>query len=166
VPSGRHRPILAQQEVAKPSIFACLATTALGNFLIFVSDLNVNGGGSRSWNGWALACMLTSRVVMGLGVGGIDAVIPVYSSELSSDGIAAGAPAQEFQMYIFDLLKAFSINLGVMISLRKDNQLGMAISHSRNAGLPAGFDVHNRSSSRDASLVLLQSPQGRCNNSS
>jgi hypothetical protein len=115
----------------------------------------------RHWLAW-----LTNRVVMGLGVDGIDAAIPAYSSELSSDGARGRAPALEFQMYIFGLLMAFSINLGVMISLRKDNQLGMTISHSRNAGLPAGFDVHNRSSSRDASLILLQRQQGRCNNSS
>jgi MFS family permease len=51
--------------------------------------------------------MLTGRVVMGLGVGGIDSVIPAYSSELSSYGARGRALAQEFQMNIFGLLMAF-----------------------------------------------------------
>lgn len=112
----------ADQRGRKPSIFASLATTALGNLLMFVSGLTVKGGGSSSWDGGALACMLTGRVVMGLGVGGIDAVIPIYSSELSSDGARGRALAHEFQMNIFGLLMAFSINLGVTITLGKDNQ--------------------------------------------
>jgi MFS family permease len=59
---------------------------------------------------------------MGLGVGGIDAVIPVYSSELSSDGARGRALAQEFQMNIFGLLMAYSINLGVTLGLGKESQ--------------------------------------------
>ncbi|RAL59027.1 hypothetical protein DID88_009056 [Monilinia fructigena] len=78
--------------------------------------------GSSPWKGGALGCMIAGRIIMGLGVGGIDATIPVYSSELSSDGARGRALAQEFQMNIFGLLMAYSINLGVTIGLGKDNQ--------------------------------------------
>jgi MFS family permease len=43
---------------------------SLGNLIMFVSGLGYTKG--------ALASMLIGRVVMGLGVGGIDAVIPTY----------------------------------------------------------------------------------------
>jgi MFS family permease len=66
--------------------------------------------------------MLAGRVVMGLGVGGIDAVIPVYSCELSSDGARGRALAQEFQMNIFGLLIAYGISLGVTRGLGKESQ--------------------------------------------
>lgn len=55
-------------------------------------------------------------------MGGIDSVIPVYSSELTSDGARGRALAQEFQMNIFGLLMAYSINLGVTLRLEKDDQ--------------------------------------------
>lgn len=67
---------LADKEGRKPSIFICLATTSLGNLLMFISGLTTDGN-SSPWSGWAIWCMLAGRVVMGLGVGGIDAVIPV-----------------------------------------------------------------------------------------
>lgn len=67
---------LADKEGRKPSIFICLATTSLGNLLMFISGLTTEGE-SSSWNGYAIGCMLAGRVIMGLGVGGIDAVIPV-----------------------------------------------------------------------------------------
>lgn len=111
---------LADKEGRKPSIFICLATTAVGNLLMFLSGISAQG--SSSWNGGAMACMLVGRVVMGLGVGGIDAVIPVYSSELASDGTRGRALAKEFQMNIFGLLMAYSINLGITIALGKTNQ--------------------------------------------
>lgn len=111
---------LADKEGRKPSIFICLATTAVGNLLMFLSGFSAHG--SSSWNGGAIACMLVGRVVMGLGVGGIDAVIPVYSSELSSDGARGKALAKEFQMNIFGLLMAYSINLGITLALGKSNQ--------------------------------------------
>jgi MFS family permease len=66
--------------------------------------------------------MLAGRVVMGLGVGGIDAVIPVYSCELSSDGARGRALAQEFQMNIFGLLIAYGISLGVTRGLGKESE--------------------------------------------
>ncbi|KAE9378193.1 MFS general substrate transporter [Stipitochalara longipes BDJ] len=111
---------LADREGRKLSIFTCLATTSLGNILMFISGLSIHG--SSPWKGGALACMLTGRVIMGLGVGGIDAVIPVYSSELSSDGARGRALAQEFQMNIFGLLMAYGINLGVTRGLGKECQ--------------------------------------------
>ncbi|CAL3967646.1 unnamed protein product [Diplocarpon coronariae] len=110
---------LGDKEGRKPSIFTCLAITALGNILMFVSGLSLNR--SSPWNGGAIVCMLAGRVIMGLGVGGIDAVIPVYSSELSSDGARGRALAQEFQANIFGLLIAYSINVGLTYGLGKDN---------------------------------------------
>lgn len=110
----------ADREGRKPSIFACLATTSFGNILMFISGLSMSG--SSPWKGGALGCMLVGRIIMGLGVGGIDATIPVYSSELSSDGARGTALAQEFQMNIFGLLMAYAINLGVTVGLGKDNQ--------------------------------------------
>jgi MFS family permease len=114
---------LADKKGRRPSIFTCLATTTLGNLLMFVSGISNNG--SSPWNGGALACMLAGRVVMGLGVGGIDAVIPVYSSELSSDGARGRALAQEFQMNIFGLLMdILSISELPLASGKKVNGLG------------------------------------------
>lgn len=110
----------ADREGRRPSIFTCLATTALGDILMFISGISLNG--SSPWNGGALGCMLAGRIIMGLGVGGIDAVIPVYSSELSSDGARGRALAQEFQMNIFGLLMAYSINIGATYSLGKESQ--------------------------------------------
>lgn len=60
----------------KKAIFACLATASLGNLIMFVAGL----GGWRGVS--ALAVMFLGRVVMGLGVGGVDSVIPVFSSEV------------------------------------------------------------------------------------
>ena len=77
--------------------------------------------GSSPWNGGALGCMLAGRIILGLGVGGIDAVVPVYSSELASDESRGSALAKEFQMNIFGLLMAYAINLGVTSGLGKDN---------------------------------------------
>lgn len=87
---------------------------------MFISGLTPHG--SSPWSGAALATMLLGRTIMGLGVGGIDAVIPVFSSELSSDEARGRALAQEFQMNIFGLLMAFAINLGVTLALGKENQ--------------------------------------------
>lgn len=110
----------ADKKGRKPSISACLVATMFGNLLMFVAGMGP--GGSSSWNGAAIAFMIAGRVVLGLGVGGIDATIPVYSSELTKDKSRGRALAQEFQMNIFGLLAAFAINLGVTIALGKDNQ--------------------------------------------
>ncbi|KAF2083566.1 general substrate transporter [Saccharata proteae CBS 121410] len=98
----------------KKAIFLCLATASLGNLIMFIAGLGYNRG--------ALAVMLVGRVVMGLGVGGVDSVIPVYSAELAEDEARGKALAQEFQMNIFGLNMAFAINLGVTIALGKKNQ--------------------------------------------
>ncbi|KAJ4297533.1 hypothetical protein N0V90_005425 [Kalmusia sp. IMI 367209] len=105
---------LADKFGRKRSIFLSLATASLGNLLMFLSGLGYTKG--------ALAIMLTGRVVMGLGVGGIDSVIPTYSSELSKDEARGKALAQEFQSNIFGLLMAFGINLGVTVALGKWSQ--------------------------------------------
>ncbi|ORX97357.1 MFS monosaccharide transporter-like protein [Clohesyomyces aquaticus] len=98
----------------KKSIFACLATASLGNAIMFLAGLGYSEG--------ALAVMFVGRVIMGLGVGGIDSVIPIYSSELSEDDARGKALAQEFQSNIFGLVMAFGINLGVTVLLGKENQ--------------------------------------------
>lgn len=114
---------IADKYGRKPSIFACLATCVLGNGIMFVAGLKgIGEADSGSWGGWAIWTMLVGRVVLGLGVGGIDAVIPVYSAELSSDGGRGKALAQEFQMNIFGLLMAYGINLGLTVGLGKQNQ--------------------------------------------
>lgn len=98
----------------KRALFACLAMASLGNFIMFVSGLGYSQG--------ALVVMYIGRVIMGLGVGGVDAVVPVYSSELSSDDARGKALAQEFQSNIFGLNMAFAINLAVTVALGKSNQ--------------------------------------------
>lgn len=105
---------LADDLGRKKSIFLCLATASLGNLIMFLAGLGYSNG--------ALAVMLTGRVIMGLGVGGIDSVIPTYSSELSKDEARGKALAQEFQSNIFGLLMAFGLNLGVTVALGKGNQ--------------------------------------------
>lgn len=112
--------LLADRGGRKPSIFACLAVTALGNLLMFISGLGFQKG--------AMTLMFFGRIIMGLGVGGIDSVIPVYSSELNSDGGRGKALAKEFQSNIFGLNMAFAINLIVTNGLGKDNQWGNATS--------------------------------------
>jgi len=106
--------LLADLGGRKPSVFACLAVTALGNLLMFIAGLGFSQG--------AMSIMLVGRIVMGLGVGGIDAVIPVYSSELNSDGGRGEALAKEFQSNIFGLNMAFAINLLVTNLLGKEDQ--------------------------------------------
>ncbi|POS81095.1 hypothetical protein DHEL01_v200511 [Diaporthe helianthi] len=106
---------LSDHHGRKKAIFACLATASLGNLIMFVTGL---GG----WTQNAIHMFWVGRVVMGLGVGGIDAVIPVFSSELSSDNARGKALAQEFQMNIFGLNMAFAINILVTHQLGKSNQ--------------------------------------------
>lgn len=98
----------------KSAIFFSLAVASLGNLIMFVSGLGYSSG--------ALIVMYIGRTVMGLGVGGIDSVVPVYSSELSSDDARGKSMAQEFQSNIFGLNMAFAINLGVTIALGKSNE--------------------------------------------
>jgi MFS family permease len=105
---------LADKFGRKKSIFFSLASASLGNLIMFLAGMKFPKAG--------LATMFVGRVIMGLGVGGIDAVIPTYSSELSADDARGKALAQEFQSNIFGLVMAFGINLGVTIALGKWNQ--------------------------------------------
>lgn len=105
---------LADKHGRKPGLWACLLTAALGNLLMFASGLGFDKG--------ALMVMFLGRIVMGLGVGGIDSVVPVYSSELSEDGARGKGLALEFQSNIFGLNMAFAINLGLTVWLGKTNQ--------------------------------------------
>lgn len=82
----------------KPALFLSLALASLGNLIMFISGL----GFSREPLA-PLIVMYLGRVVMGLGIGGVDSVVPVYSSELSSDDSRGKALAQEFQANIFGL---------------------------------------------------------------
>jgi len=109
--------MLADKVGRKPAIFASLALTSVGNLLMFISGLGYSDG--------AMTVMFLGRVIMGLGVGGIDAVIPVYSSELNSEGGRGEALAKEFQSNVFGLNMAFAINLAVTDGLGKGNQWGM-----------------------------------------
>ena len=108
--------LLADKGGRKPAIFVSLALTSLGNLLMFIAGLGYDQG--------AMTMMFVGRIIMGLGVGGIDAVIPVYSSELNSEGGRGEALAKEFQSNIFGLNMAFAINLGVTQGLGKQNQWG------------------------------------------
>ena len=106
--------LMADKWGRKPALFWCLATASLGNLIMFIAGLGYSRG--------ALIVMYLGRIVMGLGVGGVDSVVPVYSSELSSDGGRGKALAQEFQSNIFGLNMAFAINLIVTVQLGKSNE--------------------------------------------
>ncbi|KAF2463426.1 MFS general substrate transporter [Lindgomyces ingoldianus] len=96
---------LADQYGRKKSIFLCLATACLENLVMFISGL----GYKRR----AIGVMVAGRVVMGLGVGGVDAVIPTSVPLFYS---------QELQFNIFGLVMAFGINLGVTEALGEWSQ--------------------------------------------
>ena len=104
----------ADKNGRKPSMFACLVTSCLGNLLMFLAGLGYSRG--------ALFVMLTGRFIMGLGVGGIDSVVPLYSSELHESDERGKALAQEFQANILGLNLAFGLNLFVTRKLGKSNQ--------------------------------------------
>ncbi|KAF2223380.1 general substrate transporter [Elsinoe ampelina] len=105
---------MADKYGRKPALSACLATASVGNLIMFIAGLGYSKG--------AREVMLLGRIVMGLGVGGVDSVVPVYSSELSEDESRGTALAKEFQSNIFGLNMAFAINLGITISLGKYNE--------------------------------------------
>lgn len=112
----------------KTSIFGALFLASLGNLLMFVSGL----GDSFPKGSPALGCMFLGRVVMGLGIGGIDAVVPVYSSELSEDDGRGKSLAQEFQANILGLNLAFAFNLIATNLLGKDDQVCCHATLSRH----------------------------------
>lgn len=112
---------LADKLGRKASILACLLTSMIGDFLMFVPGIYPTES-DNAWDGGSLALMIIGRIVLGFGIGGIDAVIPVYSSELSKDGSRGSALAKEFQANIAGLCVAFSLNLGLTYQLGKDSQ--------------------------------------------
>ena len=54
--------------------------------------------------------------------GGVDAVVPVYSSETQEDESRGTALAQEFQANVFGLNMAYALNLVLTHQLSKDNE--------------------------------------------
>jgi MFS family permease len=150
---------LADRRGRKPALFGCLAMASLGNLIMFVAGLGYSRG--------ALAVMYLGRVIMGLGVGGVDSVVPVYSSELSSDGARGKALAQEFQSNIFGLNMAFAINLAATVTLGKYNEwawrvpiiamqiypLGLLAFIKELPESPRWFIYHDREEDAKASLA-------------
>ena len=65
---------LADLQGRKRAIFACICTTCLGNLIMFFSGFGFQQG--------AMTMMIIGRIVLGVGVGAFDAVIPVISAEL------------------------------------------------------------------------------------
>ncbi|KAI5370336.1 putative major facilitator, sugar transporter, major facilitator superfamily [Septoria linicola] len=97
----------------KPGLFGSLAVASLGNLIMFIAGLGFTEGIAP------LIVMYLGRIIMGLGVGGVDSVVPIYSAELSSDDSRGKALAQEFQANIFGLNMAFAINLALTVHLGK-----------------------------------------------
>lgn len=153
--------LMADRWGRKPALFWCLATASLGNLIMFVAGLGYSRG--------ALAVMYVGRVVMGLGVGGVDSVVPIYSSELSEDGARGKALAQEFQSNIFGLNMAFAINLVVTVTLGKRNEwawrvpiicmqvypLSLMLIFGRLPESPRWFISHERHDDAKKSLVAI-----------
>ncbi|KAF2479649.1 general substrate transporter [Neohortaea acidophila] len=145
----------------KPGLFGCLATASLGNLIMLFSGLGYNQG--------ARVVMYIGRVVMGFGVGGVDSVVPVYSSELSPDHGRGKALAQEFQSNIFGLNMAFAINLLVTRTLGKSNQwawripimamqiypVGLLLVIGRLPESPRWFVFHDRNEDAENSMKDL-----------
>ncbi|KAI2464803.1 general substrate transporter [Annulohypoxylon bovei var. microspora] len=112
---------LADKMGRKTAIWACIWTSVIGDILMFIPGLYPFNSDSP-WGGGSRALMFAGRVILGLGIGGIDAIIPVYSSELSKDGTRGRAMAKEFQGNIFGLLFAFFLNFSLTLIYGKDNQ--------------------------------------------
>ena len=115
---------LADRIGRKRGMFACVVAASVGNFVMCVAGFQdwesklVNWlMGTRGDGRAGLATMFLGRIIMGLGVGGIDSVVPTYSSELSEADGRGSALAKEFQMNILGLNMAYGINLGVSDAL-------------------------------------------------
>lgn len=156
---------IADQYGRRPALFGCLLMSSIGNLIMFVAGLGYSRG--------ALAVMYLGRVVMGLGVGGVDSVVPVYSSELSSDGARGKALAQEFQSNIFGLNMAFAINLGITVALGKFNEwawrvpiiamqvypVSLLIFIGRLPESPRWFVFHDLQDDAKKSLEIIAGPE-------
>ncbi|OQO07041.1 hypothetical protein B0A48_07607 [Cryoendolithus antarcticus] len=153
--------LLADKRGRKPALFGCLTVASLGNLIMFLAGIG-NTPGAR-------IVMYIGRVVMGLGVGGVDSVVPIYSSELSSDDARGKAMAQEFQWNIFGLNVAFALNLLVTIHLGKTNQwawripiiamqiypVGLLLFIERLPESPRWFIFHEREEDAKKSLQFI-----------
>lgn len=102
----------ADKQGRKPGVLVCVGMASLGNIIMFIAGMGFSSSA-------ALPVMLIGRVVMGLGVGGLDSVVPVYTSELSEDDSRGTALAKEFQANIFGLNMAFILNIAVTHNLGK-----------------------------------------------
>ncbi|KAI2602747.1 general substrate transporter [Hypoxylon sp. NC1633] len=112
---------LANSKGRKYTIIVCLVTTIIGGLIMFVPGL-ASSASDSTWGGASVWTMVAGRTVLGLGIGGIDTVIPIYSSELTKTEVRGAAMAKEFQVNIFGLLLAFSTNLVFTRILSKESQ--------------------------------------------
>ena len=156
---------LADKYGRRTGLFGCLLTSSIGNLIMFVAGLG--------YRRHALAVMYLARVVMGLGVGGVDSVVPTYSSELNSDGARGKALAQEFQSNIFGLNMAFAINLGITVSLGKFNEwswrvpiiamqvypVSLLLFISKLPESPRWYVFHDRQEDAMNSLKIISGPE-------
>ncbi|KAI0101162.1 general substrate transporter [Daldinia grandis] len=94
----------------KLSIRLSVGVTIAGGLTILSPGI-ISSHPDDTWNGCAFWVMLLGRIVLGIGIGGIDIVIPVYSSELSEGNARGTALAKEFRANIGGLLAAFILNL-------------------------------------------------------
>ncbi|KAI0850823.1 general substrate transporter [Daldinia vernicosa] len=94
----------------KLSIRLSLGITIVGGILMLIPGIT-SPYIDETWNGCAFWVMLVGRIVLGIGIGGVDTVIPVYSSELSEGNARGTALAKEFRANIGGLLGAFALNI-------------------------------------------------------
>ncbi|KAI0886280.1 general substrate transporter [Annulohypoxylon maeteangense] len=113
---------IADKRGRKTAIWACLWTSVIGDILMFIPGIYPFNC-DNPWRGASIVLMIVGRVVLGLGIGGIDAVIPIYSSELSKDDSRGSSMAKEFQANILGLLTAFGINVFLTHTRGKDSEL-------------------------------------------
>ncbi|KAI1379245.1 general substrate transporter [Hypoxylon crocopeplum] len=116
---------IADKMGRKSSIIACLAFSMIGDFVMVIDGLSWTS--DKTWGGLSLPFMVAGRFILGLGVGGIDAVIPIYSSELSKNDVRGQALAEEFRANIGGLLVAFGLNFLLTWKLGKNSELAWRI---------------------------------------
>ncbi|KAI1455545.1 general substrate transporter [Annulohypoxylon moriforme] len=113
---------IADKRGRKAAIRVCLWTSVLGDILMSIPGIYPFNS-DNPWGGGSIILMIVGRVVLGLGIGGIDAVIPIYSSELSKNDARGSTMAKEFQANILGLLAAFGLNLLLTYKWGKESQL-------------------------------------------
>ncbi|KAI0897463.1 general substrate transporter [Annulohypoxylon nitens] len=117
---------MADKRGRKSAIWASLWTSITGDILMILPGIYPFDC-DNPWGGASMVLMIVGRVVLGLGIGGIDAVIPVYSSELSKDDARGKAMAKEFRANILGLLFAFALNVWLTKIGGKDSQLAWRV---------------------------------------